>query len=364
MKRFTLRPGSQFAALAGLAGLALMTTAARAAVLLASDSLTKQILRFDLATGAALGAFTSGTNLNSPRDMTWGADGHLLVLDGNFTTFTYQVHRFHGSSGAFLGTLIEGGNPNAALTVGPDGNIYLGVGSVIRKHDGATGAFLSNLVTQAGMSIYAVATGPDGLIYATGSLNSTGVVFRYSTTLSVSNHFATGGDPNGPRKPVWDADGHLYTANLNDGRVYRFHGQTGELLGTFADPPGTGHVPALLAPDGRLYTASVWANTIYRHDGLTGANLGSFATNVQSVALQMMPFPPVPARGPAVSNGVFRVKYLAAPHSACTVVTRSNLTTSPWQTWTNTRASAAGFLEIHSPATAAPQRYFRAGLAP
>jgi sugar lactone lactonase YvrE len=76
------------------------------------------ILRFDGATAAPMGAFTSGGNLIAPFDLAFGPDGHLYVG----SAATDDVQWFDGTTGPFLGVFADGGGVNDGvhyLTFGP-----------------------------------------------------------------------------------------------------------------------------------------------------------------------------------------------------------------------------------------------------
>ncbi len=62
------------------------------------------IKRYNGATGAFIDNFTPGGVLNNPQGVEYGPDGNLYVA----STFTGQVRRFNGASGADMGTFASG----------------------------------------------------------------------------------------------------------------------------------------------------------------------------------------------------------------------------------------------------------------
>ena len=88
---------------------------------------------------------------------------------------------------------------------------------------------------------------------------------------------------------MWDREGNFYAADLNDGVVRQYEGKTGQLIGVFADPPGTGTVALAFGANGLLYISRVWDSAIFCANGTNGMILGTLTTNVQAAALISVP---------------------------------------------------------------------------
>lgn len=171
-----------------------------------------QILRLDGQTGASLGVFAQG--ILSPTYLAFGPDGNLYVGSGR------EILRYNGSTGAFMGVFVSTFSPETirglafgdgklfygvidnaaatestlivanastgatlgastlgfrvfdAMTVGPDGNVYVSSHepvfppnfSGIDRYDVATGAF-SSLFGDINPDLIGLEFGPDGALY-------------------------------------------------------------------------------------------------------------------------------------------------------------------------------------------------------
>jgi hypothetical protein len=96
-----------------------------------------------------------------------------------------------------------------------------------------------------------------------------GVIARYRTNGDFVDVFASGGNSNGPRRPIW-RDGWLYSPNLNDGVVYRVSASQGGVLQAFARAPRVGTPSLDLVSNGDMVLVNVWQDTIYRVEASTG----------------------------------------------------------------------------------------------
>lgn len=278
-------------------------SAADAGVLLAADLRSHQVVTLDLKGVIPIRPFTAGATMDFLSGMTLGPDGHLYVLDGSIHSIsgTNRVLRFNGRTGVFKDVFIQMGPEgwDGDLTFGPDGHLYVICSwERVRKYDARTGRLLGDvlsLIGPPGIWLYSIAAGPDGRLYVTGGA-SRGFIARCWYDGSELELFDSGGDSNGPRQLVWDRGGDFYCADLNDGVVRKYDGETGASLGVFADPPGNGHVGLAFGGDDQLYVSGVWNNSIFRADRTTGAILGILAATVQASELLAVPPPEIVAQ--------------------------------------------------------------------
>jgi len=147
---------------------------------------TSSILRFDGSTGEFMGTFASGGGMDGTVDLAFGPDGHLYVVCLN----NDRIFQFEGQkgSGSFMGTFASGHGLNhpTALTFGPDGNLYVAEygNNKILRFNGSTGAFMGTFVEGSLEPGYgglmrptSLIFGPDGKLYVTSFLNNK--VLRY-----------------------------------------------------------------------------------------------------------------------------------------------------------------------------------------
>lgn len=266
------------------------TTAAQE--LLVADSLTDSVRRYDPATGAFLGTFASGGGLDAPFGLAYGPDGNLYVS----SFVTNKILKYSRATGTFLGEFASVSRPYD-LALGSDGDLYVqsDVGGISR-FDGSSGAALGVVIPSPGTansSFFSMAIGPDDVMYIGGPVidHTSGSISRYNYhTGAFLGEFATGFDGNGPRQAIWDANGDLLSADLNDGVVRKFNGTTGASLGVFADPPSNGNV-AIVETAGYLFVSGVWTEAIYRHNATTGAYVDTLVSGVASGAMLVRPAP-------------------------------------------------------------------------
>jgi DNA-binding beta-propeller fold protein YncE len=267
-----------------------IANSARADLLVSSfDSF--QILRFDDVTGAFLGAFATGLPGDRPLGMTIGPDGNLYVGVNNFgPPFGSFIRRFDPQTGALIDTFASGGNLDGPthLVFGPDGNLYVasfgGTApfSKVIRYNGTTGAFIDDFVPvgSGGLNgIEGLVFGPVGNLYVTSRVNNE--ILRYDgSTGTFLGVFATGGQ-NGPVDLTFGPDGNLYVLNSPGGQleVLRFNGVTGIFIDAFVPgfSGGTDGTSLVFGPDGNLYvTTGFFVNSVRRFNGSTGQLIGDF----------------------------------------------------------------------------------------
>lgn len=254
---------------------------ASAADLLVSSAQSNQVLRFNGATGAPLGAFVApGANgLAGPAGLAFNSVGDLHVAAGG----PDAVLRYDGLSGAAIDAFATTDmDQPAGIAIGRDGHLYVASRADHRvlRYAGGTGDFIDAFVAAGSGGLVqptGIAFGPDGHLYV--SSFGTDRVLRYDgTTGAFMGVFATG-SLAGPQGLAFGADGHLYVASFTTNRVLRYNGATGALIGAFVGTNNgglNGPIGIVFGLDGNLYVASSNSNQILRYNKATGAPLAPF----------------------------------------------------------------------------------------
>lgn len=144
------------------------------------------IYRYDSAEGSNPEYFTFG---QGSRDLAFGPDGALYVLLGSV------AYRFDGDTGAGTQSAftqgVPGGSNYASIAFGPhDGNLYAANRSdgCIHIYDGSSGAYLDKLPRIEGQ-ISGLAFGPDGTLYVTQWVSTSEGYRAYVLRLGASGDF-------------------------------------------------------------------------------------------------------------------------------------------------------------------------------
>lgn len=142
----------------------------------------------------------------------------------------------------------------------------------------ADGNFLGNL-TGTFNGPQAITIGPDGFVYIADEENHR--VVRYTQSGNFDSVFITAGlgGLNGPTSITFGQNGEAFVASFNTDSVIRYS-STGALIGTFV-APGLGSlngpdVGLTFGPDGNLYVPSFWNSRVNRYNPTTGAFIDSF----------------------------------------------------------------------------------------
>jgi len=192
--------------------------------------------------------------------------------------FSDNVLRYDGVTGQSKGVFASGNgldNPNG-IAIGPDGNLYVGLGDVgrVMVFDGRTGAFLRDFVTPAtsgGLAgCRAIAFLPGGDLLVTSG--ATSQILRYeATTGAAKGVFASGDGMSGPVGLTVGPDGTVYVGAALSNAVYVYD-RNGALLRILQSPAGQSNATGvLLDRRGQLLVAESVTNTVQRLDPVTGA---------------------------------------------------------------------------------------------
>ena len=242
----------------------------------ADGTVEERPFRFDAASGAFLGQLPAAGTSTSHREMAFGRDGHLYVVDG----LGNQVLRYDGTSGASMGAFVPAGrglgNPSG-LAFGPEGDLYVANGSDsrVRQYNGTTGMAVR---TYSGLhDPQSVTFRSDGIMFVANRGQND--VRRFDAALNRFVVFVTGGSAglSQPTSVRFGPDGNLYVASHGTGSVIRYNGQTGAAMGTFAS--GSGLVAPggiVFGPDGELYVSDFASGSVLRFDGETGTFIDTF----------------------------------------------------------------------------------------
>ncbi len=244
------------------------------------------VLRYDGTTGEWLGTFAIGGEdfggLDSPIALAFGPNGHLFACSRGplleADAIDRSVNEYHGATGRLVREFTGNGSVNwiQGLTFRPNGNLLVTssevpddphLPNVVLEFDGVTGAPLGEFVT-------------DGL----GGLNCWASRLTYG--------------PNG----------NLFVTSYDNGLAIEYEGETGALVGTFANvssPVGLAFKPA---PPDPLPAPTISGVSVSQHDAcepltgvvVTGTNLDPNATLV----MLQDPNEPLGTNGTAVATYV------------------------------------------------------------
>jgi DNA-binding beta-propeller fold protein YncE len=181
------------------------------------------VQRFDVATGASLGDFTSGRSPAAVEGIAFGPDQNLYVASFNScapgptcTTTTGEILRFDGKTGAFIDVFVanaSGGLQHpGGIGFGTNGDLFVcnefvnntTTGEVLRFHGPlgatpgqpfpATGQAGAHFAGTAGVTPFQLAFGPDRTLYVT---HDTGVTAYNGRSGAFQGEYAQVADARG-----------------------------------------------------------------------------------------------------------------------------------------------------------------------
>jgi fibronectin type 3 domain-containing protein len=326
---------------------------AEASRLIVSSAISNRYLRFAGQTGAFLDpVMGSDGGLTFPDGATFGPDGNLYVRSaGNVLRYngvtglfmnvfvnagggadannqSFQI-RFDGSPN-FIVTPASGGLEGpTGLAFGPDGHLYVSSYGLVQKFHGQTGASLGTF-TVGGPLIGANATGvtfgPDGHLYVSCYPGNT--VLRYHGTTGAFLGTSVPAGLGGLDRPVglaFGPGGNLLVCSYNTDQVLKYQSGTGNFLGAAAEGNGLdGPTGLTFGPDDNLYVASHRTDSVLRFDPSTSAFIDAF----------------VPTGANGLDGPFCPVFMLQAP---TTLATSLQSASQIQLTWTDTSEDETGF---------------------
>ncbi len=255
---------------------------------LTNDQAGGRLVEYDGSTGQFVQLID---NVSTPRGIAVGPNGNLFMASANGDC----VLEYDFDDGLQPTTFVaenDGGlqSPHG-LTFGPDGNLYVTSFRQelnVYRFDGETGAFVDIFASyplEPGWGRDLV-FGPDSNLYVSTLFLG---VFRFDGNSGEPLGSFASDEALGPIAGItFGPDGELYAAASEMDAVVRFDGETGDFIDTFVltgagglnEPHGIG-----FGPDGNFYVASAFSDAILRYDGKSGAFLDTFASDSLDVPL-------------------------------------------------------------------------------
>ena len=248
------------------------------------------------ADGSSTSRYTI-TATATDEDGTYAAVGNGDLLISNYAG--HNVLRYDPATGASLGAFIPAGSGGLAGTDGllglPDGTLLVSdyINNKILRYDAFTGTLLGTFASTPAVPVNGptlMTIGPDGGLYVSCFANNT--ILRFDLTTGTYTVFVSAGSGglSGPVGLAFGPDGNLYVGSYFNASCHSI--QPGNrclhrhLRGTQSSGGLTAPEQITFGPDGNLYIACrPTANAILRFDGATEARpMGVFASD--SAALQ------------------------------------------------------------------------------
>ncbi len=265
--------------------------ASQAADLYAPNWYAHGVNRYDTETGTLVQTYFDSA-IDGAMSAVVGSDNQLHVV-GNLSR---NLVSFDLDTGATTGVMpFEYPYNNAGDTeVGPDGDLYIcragssGLGYVYR-YDGQTGNLIGRF-TQAQQKLGGIAFGPDGDLYMTDNLDR--VVYRYDGQTGARLGVFASTQMYQPEGLAFGPDGNLYVADASLDAILRFDGTTGEFINYVDSGSHLDHVwDIAFDPDGLLYASATGTSSILRYDPQDDSYEGVFASPVLAYYMDIVPEP-------------------------------------------------------------------------
>lgn len=253
-----------------------MPTTLRGYDLFVSNRGTGTVERFDAFTGQPKGGFGKTEIGGDVQDLAIGPDGMLYVVGRSLR----HILKFDPATGAFLGNFTSGfelQNP-IKITFGPDGFLYVsqwgdGNGSVLR-FDAATGRFGSSQADSL--------AGPMGHAWdKAGNLyvacKKGKEIWKLPVDGGAASVVSQGGVLRGPSALWFTPNGDLLVADLDHASIKRFrpNGAAFAYESPFAD--GFGWLEGVAhGPDGFLYACDTRLHLVKKLEADSGTSIGVY----------------------------------------------------------------------------------------